>query len=167
MIQTACKVIMFAAYIFNIVYAVKLIRNIRSILPTIHDGTEEMTPKEKLQHYNKRFSYKFNRLFFVCLGCLAICIVCCLLNGNRVIDQYLAVPLLVGLIVFIVTTIPLYLFIYLSYTRNKIDLIVHDAFAPGRADIVNGLLIVSVFTGLVFAVQSGLVAYTLTLLFVL
>lgn len=163
MIQFVFRVIMFIAYILNILAFVRLFRKFQVTLPKIQEGTEAMTEKEKLMHFTKNFTGKFVHLLFACFGFLAISIICCFLNGNHVVDDYIGFAIIFGLLAWVITHYVIYLIGDHLRKKYHVDLTRHYGFMIGRRSDHYTFFFICAFIGLIFGINSTLVSYTVIL----
>ena len=164
-IQIICNVVMFSAYILNIVYFVIILIKHSKSLPSIHEGIENLSAKEKLKHYKNKFVNKFISLLFICFGFMLIGITTCLCDGLSDTQNYIVVPFGVGLLVYSLMSVFLITYTTVLRKKYKIDLISHSDPIHTKANVITGLMCICLLVALLFAIHSGVVAYTFALLF--
>ena len=96
---------------------------------------------------------------------MLIGITTCLCDGLSDTQNYIVVPFGVGLLVYSLMSVFLITYTTVLRKKYKIDLISHSDPIHTKANVITGLMCICLLVALLFAIHSGVVAYTFALLF--
>lgn len=160
-VQVLCNIVMFAAYILNIVYMVYVLRSIPKGLTNLDELCVGMSKKETCHFHQKRFTNKFFKLLLVTLIFLAVGVVTCLLDGLSNMENPPQAPFFAG--IFMYPSLFLVLFVYSLVVQKKYKLVM-TYLENGVQTASRAQMIACVFTSGLFAINTAMVAYTICLL---